>query len=172
MDVHIFRNINYPKNMIFLPYETAGACHLGVQLHRGDHRVVDSEGRNYHDLVADTLNLAQSKINKCDNTPDSTLVALIKVMNRISAIMVKNMKFIGNNKPDIYLSSVSGNFINGNPVGCANANSIPTMRINMVARRKYRCANRDHQYSVSKQETKRGYKITYPKQNYQLKEGL
>jgi len=41
-------NINYPKNMIFLPYETACACHLGVQLHRGDHKVLDSAVRNYH----------------------------------------------------------------------------------------------------------------------------
>jgi len=165
-------NFNYPKNMVFLPYETAGACHLGVQLHRGDHRVIDSEGRNYHAVVAHKLNRAEEEIEKCDDTPDSTLVALIKLMNRISASMVKSMKFIGDNDPEIYLSSVGANFINGNSVGCANAGTIPTMKINRLARRKCRCVNRDHQYVVSKQKTKRGYKITYPKQNYTLKAGL
>ena len=127
---------------------------------------------NHHDLVAARLNLAQSKIKKCDDTPDSTLVELIKVMNRVSVSMVKSMKFIGDKLPKIYLSSVGANFANGNSVGGVNAVTISTMKLNMAMGRKCRCANRNHQYSVSKQKTKRGYEITYPKQNYTLKAGL
>ena len=94
------------------------------------------------------------------------------VMNRISASMVHDISFIDDEFPDIYLSSVGANFVNGNPVGCANGLNISDIKENMLADAKCNCINRDHQYSVSKQKTKRGYKISYPKQNYQLKEGL
>jgi len=159
MDVHILLHILL-------------TCHLGVQLHRGDHTVIDRAGRNYHALVAHKLNLAEEEIEKCDDTPDSTLVALIKVMNKISFNMVKAITFKNDMLPEIYLSSVSANFVNGNPVGCANGLNISDIKENMSADAKCNCTNRDHQYAKSKQKTKRGYEITYPKQNYTLKAGL
>jgi len=133
---------------------------------------IEYKGYNINALVAYKLNLAEERIEKCDDTPDSTLVELIKVMNRISASMVHDISFIDDEFPDIYLSSVGANFVNGNPVGCANGLNISDIKENMLADAKCNCINRDHQYSVSKQKTKRGYKITYPKQNYQLEEGL
>ena len=165
-------NINYPKNLIFLPYETAGACHLGVQLHRGDHRVIDTAGRNYHGLVAFKLNREQNSIAKCGKKSDLTLASLIDLMDEISDSMVDDIKFIADGFPAIYLSSVSANFINTSSVGCANGLNISEIKDNMLVNKKRNCINRDHQYSVSKRKTKRGYKITYPKQNYELKAGL
>ena len=53
---HLGYRVDEPENLVLLPGTLQGACHLGVQLHRGDHAHTDDEHpESYHDTVSEFL---------------------------------------------------------------------------------------------------------------------
>lgn len=67
MLINMKYNINVLDNLVLLPCTLPGACHLGVQLHRGNHTFHDDEHpRSYHKDVALRLQgLEETFENKC-----------------------------------------------------------------------------------------------------------
>ncbi len=81
-------NVNVINNLVFLPSTPAGACHLRVQLHRGDHIHEcdedfsdDDHPLTYHKLVRKMLIEVESKIDDCD---DKSFNSAQKLLNDIS----------------------------------------------------------------------------------------
>nr|WP_255533677.1 AHH domain-containing protein [Reinekea sp. G2M2-21] len=156
-------NINLVENLIFLPYELEGACHLGVQLHRGDHKKKDIHGRNYHETVEDALKKKKLDIKKCDSSPKETLNTLTRTLNGISAMMVKKIA-----KNQVCLSDIAETFELDNPKGCGNAKTVGQHRLS-----DHHChLNRDHQFKPGRVVMNaKNLPITLSKQHYKLKAG-
>jgi hypothetical protein len=125
-------NINWIGNVVFLPSTLKGACHLGIQPHRGDHTAIikffsgkdsladDKHPLNYHTLVKSKVEKAiKALINGgCPNTK-----IVIKTMNNLSKEI---LDMIQNHPEKAPLTSIA-NFRFYNPeshFGCANETSV------------------------------------------------
>ena len=151
-------DINRPLNLVFLPYELAGACHLGVQVHRGNHdkKIMN---KTYHEIVQDLLRAKHDKIVNCEKTPRETLKELIKTLNKISLKIVNLIIDY-----DVHLTDIAVAFHPESSVGCSNASKVGDHRDN----KGQLCShNRDH-YSL---RTPKGHLIDIQKKNYKLEPG-
>ena len=153
-------DINRPLNLVFLPYELEGACHLGVQVHRGNHDKIIMN-RTYHQEVRDLLWEEEEKITNCKKTPQETLNKLIKTLNAISKSIVKKIT-----KYEVHLTDIAVAFKPQSDVGCANASNVGDHRKNNGKGQVCSC-NRDH-YSL---RTPKGQLIDIQKKNYTLEPG-
>lgn len=87
-------NINAIDNLVGLPATLPAACHLGVQLHRGDHLKARPGEKPYHDYVSVLLLDEKEDMKKCygrtkkieDNTEIHLLLASVckKVLKKIN----------------------------------------------------------------------------------------
>jgi hypothetical protein len=57
--------INDINNLVGFPATLPAACHLGLQLHRGDHLFSRPNEEPYHDYVSSLLNTKEQKIDSC-----------------------------------------------------------------------------------------------------------
>src|SRR5690606_37771760 len=61
-------NINVLENLVLLPSTLQGACHLKVQLHRGDHTHEDDDHPiSYHRKVKAEITTLERFLDECDN---------------------------------------------------------------------------------------------------------
>lgn len=152
-------DINRPLNLVFLPYELAGACHLGVQVHRGNHDKIIMN-RTYHQTVRDLLWDMEETILDCEKTPRKTLKKLIETLNNISLDIVDMIVDY-----DVHLTDIAVAFDPKiSKVGCSNASKVGDHRDN----KGQLCShNRDH-YSL---KTPKGHLIDIQKENYKLEPG-
>jgi hypothetical protein len=158
---HLGYDIDYVKNIVLIPSTLSGACHLNIQVHRGNHGsskadAADSDGshkKSYHKLVKELVIKLERNIKKGKYCEASREI-VIKAMNIYSR---KVATFINNNVAE--LSSVSNNFgtENTNNKGCCNQTSITKIHDNSLPCLK----DRNH--------TSDG--ITIPKQDYKLEAG-
>lgn len=112
--------INALKNLALIPCTLKGACHLGVQLHRGNHTFHDDEHpRSYHKEVIERLiALEQEMDNKCrKNKPIQGLLnkESAKILNMIVKFRLPLTK--------IFLSFDFDGV--HKHVGCSNSDSLP-----------------------------------------------
>ncbi|WP_196161096.1 AHH domain-containing protein [Reinekea sp. G2M2-21] len=155
-------NINLVENLIFLPYELEGACHLGVQLHRGDH-TAEVNGRNYHAAVKALLEKKINEIEKCESSPKETLKKLTRTLNGISELMAEMIE-----DWEVFLSGIAKDFEPDNAKGCGNTKTIGQHRLSD----RHCHLNRDHQFKPGRVVMNvKNLPITLPKQHYKLKAG-
>ncbi len=129
-------DINNIDNIALIPCTLQGACHLNVQLHRGNHpsaqlnldadngnNDVDGEHPiNYHREIKDRINNIKRKINSGAYCEDDKYKKLLKKMNRLSEEIAIDI-----NNHDLALTNISRNFGSGmrsNGQGCCDADYI------------------------------------------------
>jgi hypothetical protein len=174
-------DINHTKNLAFIPSTLQGACHLGVQPHRGDHTAsseIDDEtdhDDSYHLMVMKKVRELEKYLeNKCPGRDAKKSEEIIKMMNKRSQEI---LDLINNHPAQAKLTAMAKYYAPNNPVGCGGMDNIPKPgqagRINPA-----RCpVGRDHQ---KKALGKKAYgpnqsdeDINFPKPNpsYKLKTG-
>lgn len=156
-------NINEIKNMAFIPSTLPGACHLGVQPHRGDHTYTDDEHpESYHDEVKEGLSKLREKVENCDGTASS--VQTQKLLNSTSKALLK--KIGGFRLP---LTPIMKKFDSDNQTGCGNCVNIKEHRKDSTP-----CGSDRNHFKEQHPMYKGGKgmkKITTPKIEYTLRVG-
>lgn len=152
-------NINSLDNLVFLPYTLQGACHLGVQPHRGNHNVGIPSNEpigeddalyeeTYHDKVLLQLlglrplvrNACAGECSKAELLKISAEV--VQVLNQTSKSILRNIQ----NKPQFApLTKLYEYFQPGMEVGCAGVDSVNGHGKNSASHGMHRCGvNRNH----------------------------
>ncbi|WP_284191961.1 AHH domain-containing protein, partial [Vibrio zhanjiangensis] len=107
-------HINNIENLVFIPCTLAGACHLGVQLHRGDHKYHDDEHpKSYHVDVSD-------RIKRLEETMDKRCEKGKSIQSLVDRESVKVLSAINNF--ELPLTSIFRSFkpSSANKIGCGN----------------------------------------------------
>lgn len=106
------------NNLVGFPSTLPGACHLGIQLHRGDHLFSRSEEEPYHKQVATLLKADSGFIKKCYGRTEikennSEIHKLIDPLSK--KVLKKVLSF------ELPLTVIFDRFEQGvNGIGCAN----------------------------------------------------
>ncbi len=134
-------NINNVENLVFIPCTLAGACHLGVQLHRGNHTFHDDEHpRSYHVEVSDRIKRLESAIDKrCEKRKP--------IQSLIDKESVKILSMINNF--EIPLTSIFRTFRPDSKIGCGNVNNVASHSNELCS------ASREHFHHIDN----RNYKL-------------
>lgn len=122
-------NINYLPNLVFLPCTLQGACHMGIQPHRGNHDIMldpdsypdDIEPREYHEMVAIAIREMRHAItDACDGLSHGKAHDLVDKLDALS----KNILFYIRVKPAFApLTNIAMSF-GKSQSGCAGVDSI------------------------------------------------
>lgn len=125
-------NINYLPNLAFIPSTLQGACHLGVQPHRGNHTalVENDEQENDNNIEADyhlmvkrrVKELKRDLVGKCPGDDPKGPEKVCKKMNDISVEILSDIQDAPQQAP---LTSIAGFFVPGNSAGCRGVDAIP-----------------------------------------------
>ena len=121
-------NINHLKNLSFIPSTLKGACHLGIQPHRGNHSfgtqdsyTDDIEPFDYHNSVAQELQRVIEKVGSdCPGGHKGKNDELIRMLNALSLNILREIQFKPSEQP---LSRIAKHFKKGG-VGCGGVDSI------------------------------------------------
>ena len=135
-------DINVLKNLIFLPSTLQGACHLGVQPHRGNHSAPselgpkaqmsrgdegdsyddDDHPDSYHDLIKmRLLDLRMFLDRECEGKSATGTV----VQDKLDQLSKDIALLIYGHPSRARLTNVADSFLLGHSVGCGGADSIP-----------------------------------------------
>jgi len=156
-------NINLAGNLVALPSTLQGACHLKVQLHKGDHTTLmdtnDNDGehpRAYHRFITGLVKKACTTINKRCDEQKQKLKGVQRYMDYHSLLVLRD---IGNFR--LPLTSVYKAF-SPRGVGCLGVTSVPELRHKLKDNPSgCICNNRNHSTEFK----------NYPQGNYALKRG-
>lgn len=132
------------ENLVFLPCTLQGACHLGIQPHRGDHASASARrparrfpGRNedideddyddddhpysYHRMVSRNVKTLVARLEKkCSGRPN-TSSNFVEALHGLSQSIL--MTIYG--RPDeARLTSIADHFKKGNAVGCGGVDNV------------------------------------------------
>jgi hypothetical protein len=124
-------DINTLDNLVFIPSTLQGACHLGVQPHRGNHtsEFDDDDGHptTYHKLVKKkVLRLEKFLKDDCPGDLGKSSTLLKKKMDNLSKEILDMIE----GKPMLAkLTDVASYFVSGNKIGCGGTDSVPHLRL-------------------------------------------
>lgn len=153
-------NINCLENLVFLPCTLQGACHLGVQLHRGNHTAIgkpneedateddDDIYRPYHTQVGKRLS-AIAPLMKRHCVGEIQKAELHKLSEQIctelNKVSKKVLELIQIAPAVMPLTKLYEFFQPGQVVGCGGVDNIPKGDEGDAVHAKRRCAvGRDH----------------------------
>ncbi|MDX1695057.1 MAG: AHH domain-containing protein [Ketobacteraceae bacterium] len=117
-------DINLLNNLVLLPATLPGACHLEVQLHRGNHYGYaneqdndsdDAHPINYHLEVAARLQLVEREIDDCNNDCKKSGIKVQDIVDEVSEDILDLISDF-----EIPLTPVHGAFRKGEKTGCGN----------------------------------------------------
>jgi hypothetical protein len=125
-------DINNLKNLVFIPSTLQGACHLGVQPHRGNHAAEFEESDNdkmhpttYHEFV---MRLLQKELRflegNCPENKSPNHTDLNKKMSDLSKYVLGCIQ-----KRTVKLTSVAKHFDPDSKTGCAGLDNIPGFKV-------------------------------------------
>lgn len=162
-------DINLLPNLVFIPCTLQGACHLNVQLHRGNHTANqdsyddDSEPTDYHDMVAEKIKDLRLPLHKeCIGSKIENSEKIISDLNKLSKWI---LKLIQNNPGEAPLTRISKNFSRNILQGCGSVDSIKKYNDKKIC-----SVSRDHFNKNAKEQISE--KINFKKiNNYILKIG-
>lgn len=142
-------NINHLPNLVFLPCTLEGACHLGVQPHRGNHTTKvmgknvsidpdsqagnpehyndDAEGRNYHEMVK--LRIAKLQLGFTKECPGykggaARLAAREHAVSEMNSLSKSILKLIQRNPTEAPLTNIAAYFQPGDHIGCGGVTKV------------------------------------------------
>lgn len=132
-------NINFLPNLALIPSTLQGACHLGVQPHRGNHTAPvdqdnypnDAQPKGYHEMVKDRLKDLKLGLTKaCPGYMGGAQEAAARkrvqtLLDELSEEILGDIQRTPRKAP---LTKVSTYFQPGNVVGCADTDSTTTHR--------------------------------------------
>jgi hypothetical protein len=135
-------HINNIENLVFIPCTLDGACHLEVQLHRGNHTFSDDDHpRSYHEDVSDRLKRLEEKMDKrcsegkkVQSLIDKESIKVLSAINDFELPLTKLFKYF---KPDPEQK-----------IGCANAHSIPSHSGDLCKSNRHHFDNVDKPYTL------------------------
>lgn len=120
-------DINVLQNLVFMPSTLQGACHLGVQLHRGDHSSVAPDADNaephaYHEFVKLQLRTVRHLIEgKCPKEHPQLATEARRAMDSVSRLL---LGFIQRQPAVAPLTRVATAFSPRSKTGCSGVDSI------------------------------------------------
>lgn len=123
-------DINELTNLSFIPCTLQGACHLGVQPHRGNHTALvdqddyddDLEVRNYHMMVAKRVE--DLKLPLAKECPGSDVKKREVVQTKLDKLSKEILGLIQKKPGAAPLTDIAKHFTPGNSVGCGGADSV------------------------------------------------
>ncbi|MGF1724267.1 AHH domain-containing protein [Photobacterium nomapromontoriensis] len=117
-------DINLLPNLAGFPATLPGACHLGIQLHRGSHPDRNIDPKAYHKVVERMINENAAEFDVCNkNYSDSARKANVhKEADEISAQVLKKILNF-----ELRLTYIHDYFKNGGD-GCCNVHNIGPAR--------------------------------------------
>ena len=123
-------DINLLPNLSFIPCTLQGACHLGVQPHRGNHTALvdqdnyddDLEPVNYHVMISKRIKGLNLPLDK--DCPGTDTHKREKVISELNSLSKKILKLIENSPGQAPLTDIAKNFAPGNHVGCGGVDSV------------------------------------------------
>jgi hypothetical protein len=160
-------DIDNVDNIALIPCTLQGACHLNVQLHRGNHPGVlsvdngnnddDSEHpESYHKDIKKRINKLKDDIEDGDYCKKESYKKLLRKLDRLS-----NQIAVDINNHDLALTNISENFGSGsknNGKGCCDADYVKDARASKSA-----CSSeRDHYNKQAKGQRKEDIKYKKP----------
>ncbi|ANP78156.1 hypothetical protein A134_17385 [Vibrio crassostreae 9CS106] len=137
-------DINLPGNLIALPCTLEGACHLQVQLHRGNHPSAldtndddDEHPKTYHNRITQLIEKAYATISKRCEKQDNPGVQ--RYMDYHSLLILRKISSF-----QVPLTKVSKAFKPGG-VGCLGSSSVPELKSKLIDKPKEcQCNGRNH----------------------------
>lgn len=123
-------DINMLNNLVFIPCTLQGACHLGVQPHRGNHTAAinqddyddDLEPGSYHDLIGQRLKDLHLPLAKaCQGADDARVHEIQHKLDVLSADIVEMIQRKPSAAP---LTNIAKYFSPKHPVGCGGVDSV------------------------------------------------
>ncbi|MDO9006087.1 MAG: AHH domain-containing protein [Aquabacterium sp.] len=129
-------DINLKENLAFLPCTLQGACHLGVQPHRGNHTAIsdreesdyddDDHPRSYHLMVAKKVEMLKLPVDKaCTGSDDP---ARSQVKHKMDVLSKSVLGMICRTPNLARLTKIADHFSIGNHVGCSGADAVKDHR--------------------------------------------
>lgn len=123
-------DINELPNLSFIPCTLQGACHLGVQPHRGNHTALvdqddyddDLEVRDYHKMVA--LRIKGLKLPLDKDCPGTDTHKREKIISELSSLSKNILGLIQKNPGKAPLTDIAKHFTTSNHVGCGGVDSV------------------------------------------------
>lgn len=134
-------DINCLKNLVFLPCTLQGACHLGIQPHRGNHTAPsdpwpgskaservdensyddDAHPESYHIMVSQKVkDIAGHLDRECKGNARDAGVAQEKLDDLSQTILLT----IYGRPNRARLTKIADSFLPGHPIGCSGAHSV------------------------------------------------
>lgn len=127
-------DINLLPNLAFIPCTLQGACHLGVQPHRGNHTTLvdqddyndDLEPLDYHKMVAKKIiELGLPLDKECPGDHKTKSEVVKEKLDRLS----KDILNLIQNKPGAApLTDIAKHFNPGNHIGCGGVETVKLNR--------------------------------------------
>lgn len=117
-------DINVLENLVLLPYTLQAACHMQVQLHRGDHKDSDKDHPfTYHERVKIELVKLEKFIDSCKGCGSAAQAEINR--KRIQAKLDQKSKILLLliEKHKVRLTSISRDF-KKDGIGCGGRNSV------------------------------------------------
>ena len=125
-------DINELPNLVFLPCTLQGACHLTVQVHRGNHTAAVDQDKsdndrdkpiNYHTMVAEQLaDLKRSFAKECSTTH------IHKVVEQVNEVSKTIVRWIQRSPRSAPLTDVAQHFVPGSATGCGGVSSVTVLK--------------------------------------------
>ncbi|WP_432721154.1 AHH domain-containing protein [Jeongeupia wiesaeckerbachi] len=124
-------DINLLPNLVFIPSTLQGACHLGVQPHRGNHTALleadegDDDSQHpltYHDMVK--TRVAELEHLLTDNCPAEDPDRRKKIKHKMDAVSKSILALIQKAPGRAPLTRVAMPFMSGHLDGCSGVDSV------------------------------------------------
>jgi hypothetical protein len=165
-------DINLLPNLVYIPTTLQGACHLGVQPHRGNHTApVDEDAADkdserpdgYHDLVKMRVKeLKRILTDGCPATHPGRRAEICRKMDHISEKIVGLIQNVPGSAP---LTTIARDFSPNHLIGCGCVDSVGEHRLKAKP-----CAvDRNHENRAAPGQ--KAESITFKKTAYKLKPG-
>jgi len=162
-------DIDNVDNIALIPCTLQGACHLNVQLHRGNHPGVlradngnnddDSEHpKSYHKDIKVRINELKKSIEKGKYCESNKYKKILQMMNELSEDIAIDI-----NNHELALTNISENFGSGsksNGKGCCDGESVKDTRKNTYADS---CSSKRDHYNNKQAKVQRKEDIKYKK---------
>lgn len=123
-------DINLLPNLVFIPCTLQGACHLGVQPHRGNHTALidqddyddDREPMTYHNMV--TFRIKGLRLPLAKECPGDKITNSEKIIGELDNLSREILKDIQNKPSAAPLTDIAKYFLPGIHIGCGSVDSV------------------------------------------------